>query len=137
MTLERRFVIGLADIRAITFQCKTCGGRVTVSPDKENLEEMHNCPLCSEVWGQRAVGDGTPPTSRAGAFAGFATPAAFSTSDAPWCFEDVMSEKRKRGPEPDELVLPGDWQENIRKALQKKRPASGWPKPPKKKPKKK
>ena len=28
-----------------------------------------------------------------------------------------MSEKRKRGPEPDELVLPGDWQERIPRML--------------------
>ncbi len=40
---------------------------------------------------------------------------------------------KKRGPEPDRLKLEGDWESLIGKALQKKRPAKGWPKPKRKK----
>ena len=40
----------------------------------------------------------------------------------------------KRGPDPDRLVIPGDWKDAMGKALGKKRPARGWPKPAKKRP---
>ena len=42
--------------------------------------------------------------------------------------------KGKRGPQPDRLVVNGDWKGAMEKALGKKRPAAGWPKPAKKKP---
>jgi hypothetical protein len=38
------------------------------------------------------------------------------------------SEPKKRGPKMEFLKLNGDWQTAIKKSLQKKRPASGWPK---------
>jgi hypothetical protein len=44
---------------------------------------------------------------------------------------------RKRGPEPDSLKIEGEWEDAVKRALQKKHPASGWPKPPKKQPKNK
>jgi hypothetical protein len=34
----------------------------------------------------------------------------------------------KRGPEPDRLKINMDWKEAIKMSLQKKKPASGWPK---------
>lgn len=45
--------------------------------------------------------------------------------------------KRKRqasggkapGPPPDILKLEGEWREAVRRSLQKKKPADGWPKP--------
>jgi hypothetical protein len=37
--------------------------------------------------------------------------------------------KKKPGPAPDTLKLTGDWQANVGKALAKKRPVTGWPKP--------
>jgi hypothetical protein len=41
---------------------------------------------------------------------------------------------RKRGPKPQIPVLPGPWQGNVGKALEKRPPQKGWPKPePKKK----
>ena len=46
-----------------------------------------------------------------------------------------MAERKKPkppGPEPEHLQLDGDWGENLRKALEKKRPPDGWPKPKKK-----
>jgi len=36
--------------------------------------------------------------------------------------------KSKPGPEEERLKLEGDWQDNIGKALKKKRPDGGWPK---------
>jgi hypothetical protein len=40
---------------------------------------------------------------------------------------------RPPGPEPDRLKLEGDWEELAGKAVKKKRPKEGWPKPSKKK----
>jgi hypothetical protein len=37
------------------------------------------------------------------------------------------------GPEPERLKIDGDWEDAAKKALEKKRPADGWPKPTKKK----
>ena len=36
--------------------------------------------------------------------------------------------KPKRGPAPDTLKLEGDWQQNMKKAMGKKKPAGRWPK---------
>jgi len=36
--------------------------------------------------------------------------------------------KATRGPKPDLLKLEGDWRDLMKKALQKKKPADGWPK---------
>lgn len=46
------------------------------------------------------------------------------------------TEGAPRGPKPDSLKVEGEWEDAVKKALDKKRPADGWPKPPKK-PKKK
>lgn len=48
----------------------------------------------------------------------------------------MSDEPKKRGPVPDSLKVEGEWEQAVKKALAKKRPAEGWPKPPKK-PKKK
>jgi hypothetical protein len=34
----------------------------------------------------------------------------------------------KPGPKPVYLKIEGDWQEAVKKAIQKKKPANGWPK---------
>ena len=36
--------------------------------------------------------------------------------------------KAKRGPKPQILKLEGDWEDNVKKSFQKKRPPGGWPK---------
>ena len=41
-------------------------------------------------------------------------------------------EVKNRGPEPERVKLAGDWEVNIKKALQKKRPVDGFPKEKKK-----
>jgi hypothetical protein len=33
------------------------------------------------------------------------------------------------GPDPDRLVIEGDWGSAVQKAMGRKRPVSGWPKP--------
>jgi hypothetical protein len=43
MTFERKIVVGLEDIRAISFKCAHCEYRVTVSPDKVSGIPAH-CP---------------------------------------------------------------------------------------------
>jgi hypothetical protein len=43
-----------------------------------------------------------------------------------------MSEAKKaptkRGPKPDLLKIEGDWEDAVKKTLEKKKPASGWAK---------
>jgi hypothetical protein len=36
--------------------------------------------------------------------------------------------KAKPGPKPDILKIDGNWQDAVKKSLQKKKPAQGWPK---------
>jgi hypothetical protein len=36
--------------------------------------------------------------------------------------------KAKRGPKAEVLKLDGDWRQNVKKAMQKPKPAGGWPK---------
>jgi hypothetical protein len=45
--------------------------------------------------------------------------------------QPAMPRKPKgvRGPKPEILKIEGDWTVAIKKSLQKKRPAGGWPKP--------
>lgn len=51
MTFERKIVVGLEDIKAITFECanKECRSRLTVSPDKL-IDFPQKCPRCSLPW---------------------------------------------------------------------------------------
>ncbi len=35
--------------------------------------------------------------------------------------------KKKRGPKEDYLKVDGNWQEALKKAVKKKKPAEGWP----------
>jgi len=41
------------------------------------------------------------------------------------------TKKRLPGPKPDVLTINYDWQDALGKAIKKKRPESGWPKPEK------
>jgi hypothetical protein len=36
--------------------------------------------------------------------------------------------KEKSGPKPDVLKIEGDWRDNVKKSLTKKKPPEGWPK---------
>jgi len=49
---------------------------------------------------------------------------------------DKPAPKQKPGPEADTIKIEGDWEDAAKRALGKKRPAKGWPKPKKSKRKK-
>ena len=40
----------------------------------------------------------------------------------------TVSTPVKRGPKPDLLKIDGPWKAAVRKSLEKKKPATGWPK---------
>lgn len=42
MTLERRITVGLGDIKAVVFECQTCGTRVSVPASDAKVP--HTCP---------------------------------------------------------------------------------------------
>lgn len=52
MTVERRIVVSLGDIRAVIFQCKSCATRVAVPPDKlDNATALlDKCSVCDAGW---------------------------------------------------------------------------------------
>jgi len=54
MTIERKIVVGLEDIEALTLECRAegCGYRVSFSPDK--FERIpNNCGQCGQDWTPR------------------------------------------------------------------------------------
>ncbi len=48
MTFERKIVVGLDDIKAVSFECKQCQTRVTMLPD--DLRVPHHCQKCDCAW---------------------------------------------------------------------------------------
>jgi hypothetical protein len=48
MTFEHKIVVGLDDVRAVTFECCQCQARLTVSPDK--LQVPRRCQQCDAPW---------------------------------------------------------------------------------------
>lgn len=50
MTVERKVVVGLGDLKGIIFECKHagCTARVVVAPDHFRVPE--NCPGCGREW---------------------------------------------------------------------------------------
>ena len=49
MTFERKIVVGLEEIRAITFECHKCKSRLMVSPD--DIRDIPiACPHCNFSW---------------------------------------------------------------------------------------
>lgn len=60
MTIERKLVANLLDIRALVLECKTCHARVSVDPDKANELTPYQCPVCSAPWAT-----GRTPNARA------------------------------------------------------------------------
>jgi hypothetical protein len=49
MTIERRLIVGIEDIKGVCFQCLSCHARTTVAPDKIG-DIPATCPRCNEVW---------------------------------------------------------------------------------------
>ena len=62
-TFERKVVVGLEEIRAISFECHQCKTRLTVSPDDiRNIPTA--CPHCNFSWRlpeESQVGPVAPP----------------------------------------------------------------------------
>ncbi len=52
MTVERRIVVSLGDIRAVIFQCKACATRVAVLPEKldDATALLDKCSVCDAAW---------------------------------------------------------------------------------------
>ena len=50
MTVEHRLHFGLADILAITCECKSCGLRVSMSPSKLAISSIRRCTSCGHEW---------------------------------------------------------------------------------------
>ncbi len=48
MTLEHKIVVGLDDIKAVTFECNACHVKLTVAPD--NIRLPHDCRQCGAAW---------------------------------------------------------------------------------------
>ncbi len=49
MTVERRMIVGIDDIRAVAFQCSACKTRLTIPAD--SLREVpRQCTSCNAVW---------------------------------------------------------------------------------------
>jgi hypothetical protein len=67
MTVERRLVVGLKDIRAVTCECKKCGARLTLNTDSLRTAlttgRLSECPSCREFWLAASVTNGRKFTS--------------------------------------------------------------------------
>jgi hypothetical protein len=50
MTVERRIVVGLGDIRSVTLECTKCVTRLCLSPDGIKTEQLSQCPSCGQAW---------------------------------------------------------------------------------------
>jgi hypothetical protein len=56
MTVERKVVVSLRDIKAVVFQCvmETCGSKVSVPPDV--VADIPNaCPRCHREWSHTVI----------------------------------------------------------------------------------
>jgi hypothetical protein len=48
MSAERKIVVGLEDLKAVTVRCRNCPVGVTVSPDDPRIPT--ECPSCESSW---------------------------------------------------------------------------------------
>jgi hypothetical protein len=53
--MEHKITVGLRDVKAVTFECLNCGGRLSVSPDKVRMPER--CPSCDTSLGSQILED--------------------------------------------------------------------------------
>jgi len=49
MTVEHRILVGIDDLKAITFECLKCKARITLLPN-DKLGVPDSCSACSAVW---------------------------------------------------------------------------------------
>jgi DNA replicative helicase MCM subunit Mcm2 (Cdc46/Mcm family) len=51
MTIERKVIFGLEDIKALVFECNECSARVSISPrDGKSINMPSKCPQCPQKW---------------------------------------------------------------------------------------
>jgi hypothetical protein len=56
MTFERKMIVGLDDIKAVTFECNECKTRTTIPVDK--LQGVpRSCASCNAVWQIKELGN--------------------------------------------------------------------------------
>ena len=49
MTFERRIIVSLGDIKYISYECKKCEAKISISPDA-GLSAPPRCPQCKDNW---------------------------------------------------------------------------------------
>lgn len=49
MAIERRIIVGVDDVKAVTFQCSSCGARTPV-PINSLSEVPQQCNSCQAIW---------------------------------------------------------------------------------------
>jgi hypothetical protein len=49
MTIKRRLIVGIEDIKGVCFECLKCSARTTVAPDKIG-DIPRACPRCEHIW---------------------------------------------------------------------------------------
>lgn len=85
MTVERRYVVGLADIRSFTFECTHCSGRLSLKPGPVNPDMLAQCPMCSAPWLGEGMAQGRYPTDPVMAMLKSLFPSIESQSDPTSC----------------------------------------------------
>jgi hypothetical protein len=50
MTLEHKLVVGLDDIKAVVFECRQCGTRVSMVPADVRIPNQCPTGACASVW---------------------------------------------------------------------------------------
>ncbi|HTR78837.1 MAG TPA: hypothetical protein VMH39_12030 [Gemmatimonadaceae bacterium] len=82
MTVEHRVIVGLGDIRAVVLECKKCGARLRLSPEKVTDGHLGRCPSCREDWLSLVMRSGDAWQSRSVAFLLSLSAARESQADA-------------------------------------------------------
>jgi hypothetical protein len=49
MTSERRIVVSLSDIKLVSYECKTCGAKISFAPDSK-FDASNRCFQCKTEW---------------------------------------------------------------------------------------
>jgi len=63
MTFERKIIVGIEDISAVSFECNGCKAKTTLMPDKLPPEIPYSCKHCGHTW--RASVIDAPDVTRA------------------------------------------------------------------------
>lgn len=50
MTVEHRLLFGLSDIVALSIECSKCGIRLSMAPEKVQIDQLRQCHSCGSLW---------------------------------------------------------------------------------------